>query len=131
MARAPETKKATLKTMLTAETTAILAPRADLKLVKAADGAADNETTCRPATRLGKIASSTTTRGGPNPWGIGRSDVISRKTLIEFERGIGSPTLKALSKLLGPEQNRHTWGSVVAPARPSGHRRRPIAGGHE
>ena len=42
MARAPETKKATLKTMLTAETTAILARRPDLKLVKVADGAADN-----------------------------------------------------------------------------------------
>jgi hypothetical protein len=44
MARAPETKKATLKTMLTAETTAILGRRPDLKLVKVADGAADNWT---------------------------------------------------------------------------------------
>jgi hypothetical protein len=42
MARAPETKKATLKKMLTAETTAILHRRPDLKLVKVADGAADN-----------------------------------------------------------------------------------------
>ena len=42
MARAPETKKATLKPMLTAETSAILARRPDLKLVKVADGAADN-----------------------------------------------------------------------------------------
>lgn len=42
MARAPETKKATLKRMLTAETSAILARRPDLKLVKVADGAADN-----------------------------------------------------------------------------------------
>lgn len=42
MARAPETKKATLKKMLTAETSAILARRPDLKLVKVADGAADN-----------------------------------------------------------------------------------------
>ena len=42
MAGAPETKKATLKKMLTAETSAILARRPDLKLVKVADGAADN-----------------------------------------------------------------------------------------
>ena len=42
LARAPETKKATLKKMLTAETSAILARRPDLKLVKVADGAADN-----------------------------------------------------------------------------------------
>lgn len=42
MARAPETKKATLKQMLTADTSAILARRPDLKLVKVADGAADN-----------------------------------------------------------------------------------------
>ena len=40
MARAPETQKATLKQMLTAETSAILARRPDLKLVKVADGAA-------------------------------------------------------------------------------------------
>ena len=37
-----ETKKATLKKMLTAETSAILARRPDLKLVKVTDGAADN-----------------------------------------------------------------------------------------
>ena len=42
MARAPETKKATLTKMLTAETSAILSRRPDLKLVKVADGAADN-----------------------------------------------------------------------------------------
>jgi hypothetical protein len=42
MACAPETKKATLKTMLTAQTTAIRNRRPDLKLVKVADGAADN-----------------------------------------------------------------------------------------
>jgi hypothetical protein len=42
MARAPETKKATLKKMLTAETVAILKRQPDLKLLKVADGAADN-----------------------------------------------------------------------------------------
>jgi hypothetical protein len=42
MAHTPETKKATLKKMLTAETVAILRRRPDLKLLKVADGAADN-----------------------------------------------------------------------------------------
>jgi hypothetical protein len=42
MARAPETKKATLKTMLAAEVAAILVARPELTLVKVADGAADN-----------------------------------------------------------------------------------------
>jgi hypothetical protein len=42
MARAPETKKATLKEMLAAEVAAIVAARPELKLVKVADGAADN-----------------------------------------------------------------------------------------
>ncbi len=42
MARAPEAKKATLKEMLTAEVHAVLAARPDLKLIKVADGAADN-----------------------------------------------------------------------------------------
>jgi hypothetical protein len=42
MARAPETKKATLKTMLTAEVSAILARHPELVLMKVADGAADN-----------------------------------------------------------------------------------------
>lgn len=42
MARAPEAKKATLKSMLTAEVHAIVTRRPDLKLVKVADGAADN-----------------------------------------------------------------------------------------
>ena len=42
IARAPETKKATLKEMLSAEVCAVLKARPDLKLVKIADGAADN-----------------------------------------------------------------------------------------
>ena len=42
MARAPESKKKTLKTMLAAEVAAVLVQRSDLKLVKVADGAADN-----------------------------------------------------------------------------------------
>lgn len=42
MARAPESKKATLKKMLCAEVAAILGERPDLKLVKIADGAVDN-----------------------------------------------------------------------------------------
>jgi hypothetical protein len=42
MARAPESKKATLKDMLAAEVAAIVGARPELKLVKVADGAADN-----------------------------------------------------------------------------------------
>jgi hypothetical protein len=42
MARAPESKKATLKKMLSAEVSAIVKVRPDLKVVKIADGAADN-----------------------------------------------------------------------------------------
>jgi hypothetical protein len=42
MARAPESKKTTLKDMLAAEVAAILAAHPGLKLVKVADGAADN-----------------------------------------------------------------------------------------
>ncbi len=42
MARAPEPKKATLKAMLAAEVSAVLAKQPNLKLVKVADGAADN-----------------------------------------------------------------------------------------
>jgi hypothetical protein len=42
MARAPEPKKATLKQILVAEVAAILLARPDLKMVKVADGAADN-----------------------------------------------------------------------------------------
>jgi hypothetical protein len=42
MARAPESKKATLKRMLAAEVTAVLEARPTLKLVKIADGAGDN-----------------------------------------------------------------------------------------
>ena len=42
MARAPESKKTTLKEMLTAEVRAVLNARPDLKLVKVADGANDN-----------------------------------------------------------------------------------------
>jgi len=42
MARAPETKKATLKQMLVDEVAAILRARPELKMVKVADGAADN-----------------------------------------------------------------------------------------
>lgn len=42
MARAPERKKATLKTMLTAEIAAVLKRKPELKLVKVADGARDN-----------------------------------------------------------------------------------------
>jgi hypothetical protein len=42
MARAPETKKATLKRMLAAEVSALLLSRPELKIVKVADGAADN-----------------------------------------------------------------------------------------
>jgi hypothetical protein len=42
MARAPEPKKATLKRMLAKEVTAVLHARPDLKLLKIADGAADN-----------------------------------------------------------------------------------------
>lgn len=42
MARMPEAKKATLKTMLAAELQDVLAQRPDLRLVKLADGAKDN-----------------------------------------------------------------------------------------
>lgn len=42
MARAPESKKQTLKKMLAAEVSAVLARQTDLKLVKVADGAVDN-----------------------------------------------------------------------------------------
>jgi hypothetical protein len=42
MARAPEAKKATLKRMLVDEVAAILLARPELKMVKVADGAADN-----------------------------------------------------------------------------------------
>lgn len=42
IAQAPETKKATLKKMLSAEVSAILLARPELKLVKLADGANDN-----------------------------------------------------------------------------------------
>ena len=42
MARGPEPKKATLKRMLAAEVTAVLAARPELKLIKIADGAVDN-----------------------------------------------------------------------------------------
>lgn len=42
MARAPESKKATLKQMLAAEVAAVLAKVPTLRLVKVADGAADN-----------------------------------------------------------------------------------------
>lgn len=42
MARAPESKKATLKESLEREVSAILAARPDLRLMKVADGAADN-----------------------------------------------------------------------------------------
>ena len=42
IARAPETKKATLKKMLSAEVSAVLHARPELKLVKIADGANDN-----------------------------------------------------------------------------------------
>jgi hypothetical protein len=42
MARAPESKKTTLKEMLSAEVAAIVAARPELKVVKVADGAADN-----------------------------------------------------------------------------------------
>ena len=42
MARAPESKKATLKKMLCAEVSAILAKHAELKVIKVADGANDN-----------------------------------------------------------------------------------------
>jgi hypothetical protein len=42
MARAPESKKSTLKQMLAAELTAVLEARPTLKLVKVADGAVDN-----------------------------------------------------------------------------------------
>ena len=43
-ARMPEAKKATLKSMLTSEVTAVLAQRRDLTVVKIADGAKDNWT---------------------------------------------------------------------------------------
>lgn len=42
MGRAPETKKATLKAMLSAEVAAVLKRNPELKLMKVADGAADN-----------------------------------------------------------------------------------------
>lgn len=42
MARAPEPKKATLKEMLAKEVAAVLRARPDLKLIKIADGVADN-----------------------------------------------------------------------------------------
>jgi hypothetical protein len=42
MARAPESKKVTLKKMLSAELSAILKKNAELKLIKIADGAHDN-----------------------------------------------------------------------------------------
>ena len=41
-ARMPEAKKATLKSMLTKEVTAVLDQRPDLTVVKIADGAKDN-----------------------------------------------------------------------------------------
>lgn len=44
MARMPETKKATLKSQLTAEVMGALIQRPDLRVVKVADGAADNWT---------------------------------------------------------------------------------------
>ena len=44
MARMPEEKKATLKTMVAAEVEAVLGKRPDLELVKIADGAKDNWT---------------------------------------------------------------------------------------
>ena len=44
MARMPEEKKATLKTMVAAEVEAVLGQRPELKLVKIADGAKDNWT---------------------------------------------------------------------------------------
>lgn len=44
MARMPETKKATVKTMLAAELAAALGQRPDLRVVKLADGAKDNWT---------------------------------------------------------------------------------------
>lgn len=42
MARAPESKKAALKTMLAAEVSAVVAKQPNLKIVKVADGARDN-----------------------------------------------------------------------------------------
>ena len=44
MARMPESKKVTLKTMVGAEVEAVLGQRPDLQLVKIADGANDNWT---------------------------------------------------------------------------------------
>ena len=44
MARMPESKKVTLKTMVSAEVEAVLGQRPDLQLVKIADGAKDNWT---------------------------------------------------------------------------------------
>ena len=44
MARMPESKKVTLKTMVAAEVEAVLGRRSDLSLVKIADGASDNWT---------------------------------------------------------------------------------------
>ena len=46
MARMPEEKKATLKTMVAAEVKPVLGQRPNLKLVKIADGAKDNWTFC-------------------------------------------------------------------------------------
>ena len=44
MARMPESKKATLKSMVSAEVEAVLSQHPDLELVKIADGAKDNWT---------------------------------------------------------------------------------------
>ena len=49
MARMPESKKVTLKTMVGAEVEAVLGQRPDLQLVKIADGANDNWTQSRVA----------------------------------------------------------------------------------
>ena len=56
MARMPESKKVTLKTMVGAEVEAVLGQRPDLQLVKIADGANDNWTFLSPRVARGRRA---------------------------------------------------------------------------
>ena len=56
MARMPQSKKATLKTMVGAEVEAVLGQRPDLQLVKIADGAKDNWTFFEPRASRGRRA---------------------------------------------------------------------------
>ena len=134
MGRMPESKKATLKSMLAAEVHAALGQRPDLTVVKVADGARDNWTYLDALVPQGTVvvdfyhAAEQLKAGLDAAYGVGSAKGLAqfkklRHVLLEDEDGV-EKVIRALVYLRNKHRRRKRIGEVLRYLRRNRHRMR-------